>query len=59
MGNHRPAYFFYETTILQVINVKNVHLVPVAGIWSHNIFNMSLIPLPLDQDSYGILYTFN
>ena len=28
---------------------KNVHPVYVAGIWNHNLRNMSLLPWPLDQ----------
>ena len=54
-----PAFFivyfglFKQTPlqILQQINVKNVHPVYGAGIRTHNLQNMSLLPLPLDQGS--------
>ena len=36
---------------LQQYNVKNVHPVSGAGIRTHNLFDMSLLPLPLDHCS--------
>ena len=38
--------FFSNQTIpfLQQISVKNVHLVSNAGIQTHNLFNLSLLP---------------
>ena len=42
----------------QQINVKNVHPVNGAGIRTRNLRNMSLLPLPLDQGSPGILINF-
>ena len=38
-------------TILQQINVKNVHSVYGAGIQTHDLWNVSLLTLPLDQGS--------
>ena len=38
--------------ILQNINVKNVHPVYSARIWTHNLRNMSLLPLPPGQGSH-------
>ena len=37
---------FKQTSLqfLQQIYVKNVHLVYSAGIWTHNIWNLSLLP---------------
>ena len=48
MGHHRPLFIFvfFKQTLqfLQQINVKNVHPVYSAGIRTHNIQNLSLIP---------------
>ena len=38
-------------TILQQIYVKNVHPIYGAGIRTHDLQNMSLLPQPLDQSS--------
>ena len=50
MGHPRPLFFVYfrrfEKTLqfFQQINVKNVHPVWGAGIRTHNLSNMSLLP---------------
>ena len=49
MGQPRPLLLFilsFQTTLqfLQQINVKNVHPVYAAGIRTHNIQNMNLVP---------------
>ena len=45
---------------MQQINVKNVQPVYSAGIWTHDLRNMSLLPYPLDQGSgqlsFNIVY---
>ena len=38
-------------TVFQHINVKNVHPVYSAGIWTHDPQNVSLLPKELDQGS--------
>ena len=63
MGQPRPLFIYFrhfqtQITIVQQINVKNVHLVYVAGIRTHNIWNMSLLPYPLDQGSLPNYYEF-
>ena len=47
----QPGLFFiyfylskYTLQFLQQINVKNVHPVNGAGIQTHNLWNMSLLP---------------
>ena len=50
-GLSRPLFQTNINTIFQQINVKNVHPVYGAGIRTHNLQNMSLLPLPLDQGS--------
>ena len=45
---------------LQQINVKNVHpVVCGAGIRTHDLQDMSLLPLPLDQGSRPQLFYFD
>ena len=41
--------FQTNITFLQQNNEKNVHPVQSAGIQTHDLWNMSLILLPLDQ----------
>ena len=62
MDHPRPLFrlvlvFFKQTTIqcLQQINVKNVHPVNFAGIQTHDLQNMILLPLPLDTVKCVIL----
>ena len=43
--------FEHRLQFLQKINVKNVHPVYGTGIQTHNLWNMSLLPKPLDQGS--------
>ena len=45
--------FKQTVQILQQINVKKCHDHPVysAGIWTHDLLNMSYLPQPLDQGS--------
>ena len=45
---HLFSSFQTNITILQQINVKNVHPVYGARIRTHDLWNMSLVPLPLD-----------
>ena len=55
MGHPRPhfnlfsVFFLRNNAILQKTTLKNVHPVFDTGIWTHNLLNMS--PLPLDQGS--------
>ena len=61
MGLTRPLFHFYfrlfkhKLQFLQQINVKNVRPVYGAGIRIHDLWNMSLLPYPLDQDSRPII----
>ena len=43
--------FQIHITIFTSKNVKNVHPVYGAGTWTHNLWNTSLLPKPLDQGS--------
>ena len=36
--------------------MKNFHPVTGAGIETHNLLGTSLLPLPLDQGSYSIIF---
>ena len=63
MGLPRPLFVYFclfEQTLhfFQQINVKNVHPVFGAGIWTHNHLIMSLLPEPLDQGSRPTIYFF-
>ena len=63
MGLPRPLFVYFclfEQTLhfFQQINVKNVHPVFGAGIWTHNHLIMSLLPEPLDQCSRPTIYFF-
>ena len=51
---------FFKLTIQFVhqINVKNVHQVKGAGIRTHDLSNMSRLPLPLDQGSRPVSLCF-
>ena len=56
MGQPRDLVVYFRLfkqilQFLQQINVKNVHPVYSAGIQTHNLWNMSLLPKPLDQGS--------
>ena len=48
------ALFKQTIQVLQQINVKKCHVHPVssAGIQTHDLWNMSLLPQPLDQWLY-------
>ena len=46
------SLFKQTLRFLQQIYVKNVHPVYRAGIWTHDILNMSLLPQRLDQGSH-------
>ena len=66
MGQPRPLFrlfsvFFKKNinTILQQIHVKNVHPVYGPGIRTHDLHNVSLLPLPLDQGSRPTLPVVN
>ena len=55
--DHLGLFFIYvrffqtNNTIIQQINVKNVHRVSSGEIQTHGLLNMSLLPEPLDQGS--------
>ena len=55
MGQPRPLFclfsVFFKQTLQFLQYVKNVHPVYGAGIRTHNLQNVSLFPLPLDQGS--------
>ena len=57
MGQPRPLFpsifsLFNQTFQFTTINVKNFHPVYGGRIRTHNLLIMSLLPLPLDQDSH-------
>ena len=48
-------YIFNQTVqFLQQMYVENVHLVNCAEIWTHDVWNTSLFPLPLDYEAFII-----
>ena len=58
MGQPRPLLSFifdvFKLTslkLLQQIHVKNVHPVYGAGIWTHDLQDISILSSPLDQGS--------
>ena len=56
MGHPRPLFRLFSSfqaniIFLQQIYVKNVHPVYGAGTQTHDLQNMSLLQLPLDQGS--------
>ena len=48
---YRLVSVFFKQTSLQILQQINVHPVYGAGIQTHNLRNMSLLPYPLDQGS--------
>ena len=57
MGQPRPLFIYFRLFkhtlhFLQQINVEHVHPVYGAGIQTHNLWNMSLLPLPQDQQGF-------
>ena len=48
------AFFKQKLQFFQQYNVKKVHPVSSAGIWTHNLLNASLLPWPLDQVSRSL-----
>ena len=66
MGQSRPLFrlfsVFFKKTSIQFCNKlmwKNVHPVYGPGIRTHDLHNMSLLPLPLDQGSRPTLSVVN
>ena len=58
MGHPRSLFHLFSSfqtniTILQQIHLKNVHPVYSAGIWTNDLWNMSLLPQPQDQDIFS------
>ena len=56
MGHPWPLFHLFSSLqktlqFLQQINVKNIHPVYGAKIQTQDLWNMSLLPLPLDQGS--------
>ena len=60
MGQSRPLFRLFpvfsnkQYNFLQQINVKKRYVHPVygTGIWTHDLRNVSLLPLPPDQGSH-------
>ena len=49
IGHSRPIYLLFSSLQTNITifttNVKNVHAVYGPGIWTHNLQNLSLLPL--------------
>ena len=53
MGQPRTLLLFiFSLSSKHYYNFYNKYTVYSAGIWTHNLRNMSLLPLPLDQGSH-------
>ena len=70
MDNPRPLYrflVFFKQTFLQQTDVKNVHPVNTAGIWTHDLQNITTKPgLPSkkvigipDENIFVLLYNYH
>ena len=52
------SIYFSKQNNTTLTTIKNVHPVSGAGIWTHDLLNMSLLQLPEDQDTYTMVIIF-